>query len=63
MKREIKYGEDYPVLSEALVKVRVYLEQKHPELSTEIVKSGKRERPGNDSDTLPFTYRLGTNRC
>jgi len=31
--REVRYGEDYPAFFEALAKVKVYLEQKNPEVS------------------------------
>ena len=35
--REISYGENYPVLFEALVKAKAYLEKKYPEISVELM--------------------------
>ena len=35
--REIGYGENYPVFFEALVKAKVYLEKKYPEVSVELM--------------------------
>jgi hypothetical protein len=44
--REIGYGENYPVFFEALVKAKVYLEKKYPEVSVELMYNlaGKRGR-------------------
>ena len=35
--REISYGENYPMLFEALVKAKAYLEKKYPEISVELM--------------------------
>ncbi|MFT5731263.1 MAG: hypothetical protein ACI8PB_005460 [Desulforhopalus sp.] len=35
--RELRYGEDYPIFFEALAKVKAYLEQKHPEVSVDLM--------------------------
>ena len=35
--REIGYGESYPMLFEALVKAKAYLEKKYPEISVELM--------------------------
>ena len=35
--REIGYGENYPMLFEALVKAKAYLEKKYPEISVELM--------------------------
>ena len=35
--REVRYGEDYPTFFEALAKVKAYLEQKHPEVSVDLM--------------------------
>ena len=35
--REIGYGENYPVLFEALAKAKAYLEKKYPEVSVELM--------------------------
>ena len=37
--REIGYGENYPILFEALVKAKAYLEKKYPEISVELIWS------------------------
>ena len=35
--REISYGENYPMLFEALVKAKAYMEKKYPEISVELM--------------------------
>ena len=35
--REIGYGENYPMLFEALLKAKAYLEKKYPEISVELM--------------------------
>lgn len=42
--REIRYGEDYPVFFESLSKVKSYLEQKHPEVSVDLMYNLAGER-------------------
>ena len=44
--REIGYGENYPMLFEALVKAKEYLEKKYPEISVELMYNlaGQRRR-------------------
>ncbi len=42
--REVRYGEDYPTFFEALAKVKAYLEQKHPEVSVDLMYNLAGER-------------------
>jgi hypothetical protein len=42
--REVRYGEDYPVFFETLAKVKGYLEQKHPEVSVDLMYNLAGER-------------------
>jgi hypothetical protein len=44
--REIGYSRDYPIFFEALVKAKVYMEQKYPEVSVDLMYNlaGKRGR-------------------
>jgi hypothetical protein len=42
--REIRYGEDYPVFLEALAKIKAYLEQKHPEVTVDLMYNLAGER-------------------
>lgn len=42
--REVRYGEDYPVFFEALAKVKAYMEQKHPEVSVDLMYNLAGER-------------------
>lgn len=42
--REVRYGEDYPVFFEALVKIKAYLEQKNPEVSVDLMYNLAGER-------------------
>jgi len=42
--REVRYGEDYPVFFEALSKIKAYLEQKHTEVSVDLMYNLAGER-------------------
>jgi len=42
--REIRYGEDYPVFFESLVKVKAYFEQKNHEVSVDLMYNLTGER-------------------
>ncbi|MFT5730416.1 MAG: hypothetical protein ACI8PB_004596 [Desulforhopalus sp.] len=42
--REIRYGEDYTVFFETLGKIKTYLEQKHPDVSVDIMYNLAGER-------------------
>ena len=42
--REVRYSEDYSVFFEALAKVKTYLEQKHPEVSVDLMYNLTGER-------------------
>jgi len=42
--REVRYTEDYSVFFEALVKVKAYLEQKHAEVSVDLMYNLAGER-------------------
>jgi hypothetical protein len=43
-KRKIRYGEDYPVFFETLTKIKAHLEQKHPEVSVDLMYNLAGER-------------------
>lgn len=42
--REVRYGEEYSVFFEALKKVKTYLEQKHPQVSVDLMYNLAGER-------------------
>lgn len=42
--REVRYGEDYPVFFETLLKIKTYLEQKHTEVSVDLMYNLAGER-------------------
>ena len=42
--REVRYGKDYPVFLDALVKIKAYMEKKHPEVSVDLMYNLAGER-------------------
>ncbi len=42
--REVRYGEEYSVFFEALKKVKTYIEQKHPQVSVDLMYNLAGER-------------------